>query len=152
MAENRLLNSFTFLARYVTSSEMSRAYKEYNKRTRVIVETIHVNFDELPQMAPNHISSNLVTKCSTMALEQDSLSPSPQSKENVTHAAKTVTKSNEMDLLFSLMSDELLNGTTPVVSKSFDVTAADTHDKRQLQNITPSTSTTVDADTPPLNI
>nr|GEZ70316.1 retrovirus-related Pol polyprotein from transposon TNT 1-94 [Tanacetum cinerariifolium] len=29
----------------------SRAYRVFNKRTRVIVETIHVNFDELPQMA-----------------------------------------------------------------------------------------------------
>ncbi|GJU10493.1 retrovirus-related pol polyprotein from transposon TNT 1-94 [Tanacetum coccineum] len=38
--------------------------------------------------------------------------------ENVPQAAKTVTMSNELDLLFSLMFDELLNGTTPVVSKS----------------------------------
>nr|GEZ31812.1 hypothetical protein [Tanacetum cinerariifolium] len=32
-------------------STQSRAYRVFNKRTRVIVETIHVNFDELPQMA-----------------------------------------------------------------------------------------------------
>nr|GEV23532.1 hypothetical protein [Tanacetum cinerariifolium] len=37
---------------------MSRAYIVFNKRTRVIVETIHVNFDELPQMASNHVSSD----------------------------------------------------------------------------------------------
>ncbi|GKF51176.1 hypothetical protein Tco_0147643, partial [Tanacetum coccineum] len=39
-------------------STQSRAYRVYNKRTRVIVETIHVNFDELPQMASDHVSSD----------------------------------------------------------------------------------------------
>ncbi|GKC41021.1 retrovirus-related pol polyprotein from transposon TNT 1-94 [Tanacetum coccineum] len=57
-----------------------------------------------------------------------------------------------MDLLFSLMFDELLNGTTPVVSKSFAVTAADAPNQRQQQNTTPSTSTAIAVDTPPLNI
>nr|GEZ79549.1 integrase, catalytic region, zinc finger, CCHC-type, peptidase aspartic, catalytic [Tanacetum cinerariifolium] len=36
----------------------SRDYRAFNKRTRVIVETIHVNFDELPQMASDHVSSD----------------------------------------------------------------------------------------------
>ncbi|GJW61581.1 retrovirus-related pol polyprotein from transposon TNT 1-94 [Tanacetum coccineum] len=56
---------------------------------------------------------------------------------------KIVTTSNELDLLFSLMFDELLNGTTPVVPKFSDVHAADAPDKRQLQNTTSSPSTTV---------
>nr|GEZ43151.1 hypothetical protein [Tanacetum cinerariifolium] len=38
----------------------SRAYMVFNKKTRVIVETIHVNFDELPQMASDHTSSRHV--------------------------------------------------------------------------------------------
>ncbi|GKD35306.1 gag-pol polyprotein [Tanacetum coccineum] len=50
------------------------------------------------------------------------------------------------------MFNELLNGTTPVVSKYFVVTAADAPDKRQQHYTTPSTSTTVAADTPLLNI
>ncbi|GKD24516.1 hypothetical protein Tco_1230730, partial [Tanacetum coccineum] len=80
------------------------------------------------------------------------LSPGPQSQENVPHTAETVTTSNELDLLFSLMFDELLNGTTPVVSMSSVVTAANAHDQRQQHNTTSSTSTTVVADIPPLNI
>nr|GEW98983.1 retrovirus-related Pol polyprotein from transposon TNT 1-94 [Tanacetum cinerariifolium] len=131
---------------------LSRGYKVYNKRTRLIVETIHVNFHELPLMASNHVSFDPIPQCPTTALDQDSLSPGPQSQENVPYAAKTVTTSNELDLLFSLMFDELLNGTTPVVSKSSDVHAADAPDQCQQQNTTTSTSTTVDADTPPLNI
>nr|GEV02553.1 reverse transcriptase domain-containing protein [Tanacetum cinerariifolium] len=81
-----------------------------------------------------------------------SLSPDPQCQENVPKAAKTVTSSNELDLLFSLMFDELFNGSTPAVSKSFAVTAADAPNQHQQQNTTPSTSTTVTVDTPPLNI
>ncbi|GJZ06829.1 retrovirus-related pol polyprotein from transposon TNT 1-94 [Tanacetum coccineum] len=90
---------------FVGYSTQSRAYMVYNKRTRLIVETIHVTFDELPFMASDHISSD----------------PVPQSE--------IVTTSNEVDLLFSLMFDELLNGTTPVVSKSPVVHAADAPDQ-----------------------
>ncbi|GJZ12186.1 retrovirus-related pol polyprotein from transposon TNT 1-94 [Tanacetum coccineum] len=137
---------------FVGYSTQSRAYKVFNKRTRVIVETIHVNFDELPQMASDHVSSDPVPQCQITALEHDSLSPDPQCHENVPQPAETVTTSNELDLLFNPMFDELLNGTTPVVSKSTIVTTVDAPDKRQQQHTTSSTSTTVVADTPSLNI
>ncbi|GJR01198.1 retrovirus-related pol polyprotein from transposon TNT 1-94 [Tanacetum coccineum] len=99
---------------FVGYSTQLRAYRVFNKRTRVIVETIHVNFDELPQMALDHVSSDPVPQCLTTALEHDSLIPN--------------------------------------VSKSFAVTTADAPNQRQQQHTTPSTSTTVTADTPPLNI
>ncbi|GJS01195.1 retrovirus-related pol polyprotein from transposon TNT 1-94 [Tanacetum coccineum] len=108
---------------FVGYSTQSRAYRVFNKRTRIIVETIHVNFDELPQMASDH---GILLK-------------------NVPQAAETVTMSNELDLLFSPMFDELLNGTTSVVSKSSAVHTDDAH-------TTPSTSIIVAADSPPLNI
>ncbi|GKB43846.1 retrovirus-related pol polyprotein from transposon TNT 1-94, partial [Tanacetum coccineum] len=133
-------------------STHSKAYRVYSKRTKVIVETFHVNFDELPQMALVHDSPDLIPQCPIMALEQGSLSHGPQSQENVPQAAKTITTSNELDLLFSLMFDELLNGTTPVVSKSSTITTVDAFDKHQQQNTTLSTLTTIAADTPPLNI
>ncbi|GKC14525.1 retrovirus-related pol polyprotein from transposon TNT 1-94 [Tanacetum coccineum] len=87
-----------------------------------------------------------------MVLEHDSLSPGPQSQENFPQADETVTTSNELELLISPMFDELLNGTTQVVSKYFAVNAADAPDKCQQQNTTSSTSTTVAADIPPFNI
>nr|GFD12219.1 retrovirus-related Pol polyprotein from transposon TNT 1-94 [Tanacetum cinerariifolium] len=49
-------------------STQSRAYKVFNKRTRVIMESIHVNFDELPQMASDQLSSDPAPECQTMAL------------------------------------------------------------------------------------
>nr|GEZ36153.1 hypothetical protein [Tanacetum cinerariifolium] len=79
---------------FVGYSTQSRAYRVFNKRTRVIVETIHVKFDELPQMASDHVTD-------------------------------IVTTSNELDLLFSPMFDELLNGSTQVVSKYSAVTIDD---------------------------
>nr|GEW86738.1 hypothetical protein [Tanacetum cinerariifolium] len=110
---------------FVGYSTQSRSYRVFNKRTRVIVETIHVNFDELSQMASDHVSSDPVPECQRTALEHISLSPSTQCQENVTQADKTITTSNELDLLFSLMFDELLNGSSMVVSKSSVVSTAD---------------------------
>nr|GEW21350.1 copia protein [Tanacetum cinerariifolium] len=39
-------------------STQSRAYRVFNKRKRVIVEIIYLNFDELPQMASDHVGSD----------------------------------------------------------------------------------------------
>nr|GFC09779.1 hypothetical protein [Tanacetum cinerariifolium] len=105
------------------------------------MESIHVNFDELPQIASAHnnsdpvptcqtmasvqISSDPAPECQTMALKHDSLSLGCKCQENVSHGDKTGTTSNELDLLFSPMFDELLNGSSKVVSKSSAVSAAD---------------------------
>ncbi|GJZ04324.1 retrovirus-related pol polyprotein from transposon TNT 1-94 [Tanacetum coccineum] len=120
MVENRLSSFFTFLALFATSSEMVKNLDKMKEK----VETIHVNFDELPQTASDHVSSDPVPQCPTMVLEQDSLSPDPQIQENVPQAAET----------------------------SSVVHAADALDKCQYHNITHSSTTNVVADTPPLNI
>nr|GFC88089.1 Gag-Pol polyprotein [Tanacetum cinerariifolium] len=69
-------------------------------------------------MASVQISSDPAPECQTMALEHDSLSPGRICQENVSHEDKTVTTLNELDLLFSPMFDELLNGSSKVVTKS----------------------------------
>ncbi|GJR93241.1 retrovirus-related pol polyprotein from transposon TNT 1-94 [Tanacetum coccineum] len=97
------------------------------------------NLDKMKEK--DHVSSDPVPQCPKMALEHDNLSPGPQSQENVPQTAETITTSNELDLLFSLMFDELLNGTTLVVSKSSAVHAADAPDKRQHHNTTQSSTT-----------
>nr|GFC36153.1 hypothetical protein [Tanacetum cinerariifolium] len=69
------------------------------------MESIHVNFDELPQMASAHnssdpaptcqqmasvqISSDPAPECQTMALKHDSLCPGRICQENVSHGDKT---------------------------------------------------------------
>nr|GFD10974.1 hypothetical protein [Tanacetum cinerariifolium] len=116
---------------FVGYSNQSRAYRVFNKRTRVIMESIHVNFDELPQMASDQNSSDPAPECQMMALNHDSLSPAIQRQANVSQTDRIVKMSNELDLLFSPMFDELLNGSSKVVSKSSAVSAADAPNQRQ---------------------
>nr|GFD45429.1 hypothetical protein [Tanacetum cinerariifolium] len=82
-------------------------------------------------MASDQLSSDPAPECQTMALNHDSLSFAIQRQENVTQADRTVITSKELDLLFSLMFDEFLNGSSKVVSKSSDVSAADAPNHRQ---------------------
>ncbi|GJY55282.1 retrovirus-related pol polyprotein from transposon TNT 1-94, partial [Tanacetum coccineum] len=98
-------------------STQSKGYKVYNKRTRVIVETIYVNFDELPLMASDHVSSDPY-----------------------------------LNVTLRLMFDEYFNGGTSVRSKYSAVPTTDASNKPYQSNITPSTSTTVAADTTHLDI
>nr|GFC55667.1 Gag-Pol polyprotein [Tanacetum cinerariifolium] len=131
---------------FVGYSTQSRAYRVFNKRTRVIMESIHVNFNELPQMASDQNSSDPAPECQTMALNHDSLSPAIQCQANVSQADRTVKMSNELDLLFSPMFDELLNGSSKPVSESSAVSAADAPNQRQ-QDTTPLNNYTTPAPT-----
>nr|GFA69521.1 hypothetical protein [Tanacetum cinerariifolium] len=110
------------------------------------MESIHVNFDELPHMVSDHISSDPAPECQTMELNHDSLSPVIQRQANVPYADRTVTTSNELDLLFSLMFDELLNGSSKVVSKYSAVCSADAPNQRQ-HHTTPLNNHTTPAPT-----
>nr|GFC12041.1 hypothetical protein [Tanacetum cinerariifolium] len=103
-------------------------------------------------MASVQISSDPAPECQTMALKHNSLSPKRKCQGNVSHGDKTGTTSNELDLLFSLMFDELLNGSSKVVSKSSAVSAADAPNQRQ-QLSTPlnnHTTTAPTCQTPPI--
>nr|GFD33150.1 hypothetical protein [Tanacetum cinerariifolium] len=50
------------------------------------MESIHVNFDELPQIVSDQIISDLAPECQTMALNHDSLSLAIQRQANVPQA------------------------------------------------------------------
>nr|GFC66429.1 hypothetical protein [Tanacetum cinerariifolium] len=63
---------------------------------------------ECQTMAADQNSSDPASECQTMALNHDSLSPAIQCQGKVTQTDRIVTTSNELDLLFSLMFDELL--------------------------------------------
>nr|GFA91629.1 retrovirus-related Pol polyprotein from transposon TNT 1-94 [Tanacetum cinerariifolium] len=102
--------------------------------TRQAMASVHNSTDPAPTCqtkASVQISSDPAPKCQTMALEHGSLSLGHTCQENVSHEDKTGTTSNELDLLFSLMFDELLNGSSKVVSKSSVVSAADAPNQRQ---------------------
>nr|GFB95219.1 hypothetical protein [Tanacetum cinerariifolium] len=83
----------------------SRAYRVFNKRTRVIMESIHVNFNELPQMVSDQLSSDPAPECQSMALNHDSLSPEQVQRSGRTEFIATIHQKTDPTLLqFCLFS------------------------------------------------
>nr|GEU45720.1 hypothetical protein [Tanacetum cinerariifolium] len=111
---------------FVGYSTQSRAYRVFNKRTRVIVESIHVNFDELPQMASDHISSDPAPECPSMALEHDSLSPKHQCQENVVSKSFVVTAAdayNHHQQATPLNNQQIPDPTCQILTQATTVTS-----------------------------
>ncbi|GJU33617.1 gag-pol polyprotein [Tanacetum coccineum] len=75
-------------------STQSKGYRVYNKRTRLIVESIHIRFDEIKEMSETSIDNNT----SSLVLQQqkasdyDNSSPAPQ-LQNVSPSADTTAPS-----------------------------------------------------------
>ncbi|GKA91813.1 retrovirus-related pol polyprotein from transposon TNT 1-94, partial [Tanacetum coccineum] len=120
-------SSYSLLTLDAQSTGQSKAAVQFCLEIFVYVsfETIHVNFDELPQMASDHVSSDL-------APQSDS-----QSQVNVLQAAEIVTTSlNELDMLFNSMFDEYVNETTTIMLKYSVVPTADASDKPPIVTVT----------------
>ncbi|GJW98994.1 retrovirus-related pol polyprotein from transposon TNT 1-94 [Tanacetum coccineum] len=85
-----------------------KGYKIYNKRTRQIMETIHVTFDELTeQMAPVHSSLGPAHNLLTRGPISSGLVPNPPP------AAPYVPPTNkELEILFQPMFDEYFETST----------------------------------------
>nr|GEZ80739.1 reverse transcriptase domain-containing protein [Tanacetum cinerariifolium] len=99
---------------FVGYSTQSRAYRVFNKRTRVIIETIHVNFDELPQMALAHVCSDPVPQCQSTALEHDSLSPGPQCQSTALEHDSLDIRMNHFEKSLNDMKASFVTPTAPI--------------------------------------
>ncbi|GKB53295.1 retrovirus-related pol polyprotein from transposon TNT 1-94 [Tanacetum coccineum] len=62
---------------FVGYSTTSKRYRVYNKRIRLIVESIHINFDEIKEMTSDHNSSGLAPQ-RQKASDYDNYGPAPQ--------------------------------------------------------------------------
>ncbi|GKB76605.1 retrovirus-related pol polyprotein from transposon TNT 1-94 [Tanacetum coccineum] len=84
---------------FVGYAPAKKAFRIYNKRTRMIMETIHVNFDELTAMASEQFSSGLRPKLMTPRIISSGLVQNiPSSTPNVPPTKndwETLTKSKE---------------------------------------------------------
>ncbi|GJR25339.1 retrovirus-related pol polyprotein from transposon TNT 1-94 [Tanacetum coccineum] len=76
----------------------------YNRRTRRIIETIHVDFDELTAMASEHSSSGPALHEMTPVTISSGLVPNPPSSTPFVPPSRS-----DWDLLFQPMFDESLN-------------------------------------------
>ncbi|GJV38610.1 retrovirus-related pol polyprotein from transposon TNT 1-94 [Tanacetum coccineum] len=62
-------------------STQSKGYRVYNKRTRLIVESIHIKFDEIKEMMSDHNSSDLAPQRQEMSIENVSSGLLPQGQK-----------------------------------------------------------------------
>nr|GEU79521.1 hypothetical protein [Tanacetum cinerariifolium] len=89
-------------------STQSKGYRVYNKRTRLIVESIHIRFDEIKEMSEMSIAndtSSLVPQ-RQKASDYDSSDPVPQLQNVSSSADAHVSSQQELDLLFGSLYDE----------------------------------------------
>ncbi|GJX72188.1 RNA-directed DNA polymerase, eukaryota [Tanacetum coccineum] len=118
-------------------STQSKGYRVYNKRTRLIVESIHLRFDEIKEMSETSVAndtSGLVPQ-RQKASDYDNFDPVPQ-LQNVSPSADTTTPSQqELDLLSGPLYDEFFNSGTSRVNKSSSPT-----DNSAQQDTLPSTN------------
>nr|GFA53611.1 hypothetical protein [Tanacetum cinerariifolium] len=80
-----------------------KAFWIYNRRTRRIIETIHVNYDELIAMASEQSNSRPVLYEMTPATISSGLVPNPTSSTSFVPPSRT-----DWDILFQPLFDELL--------------------------------------------
>ncbi|GJU77740.1 retrovirus-related pol polyprotein from transposon TNT 1-94 [Tanacetum coccineum] len=118
-------------------STQSKGYHIYNKRTRLIVESIHLRFDEIKEMSETFVAnetSGLVPQ-RKKASDYDNSDPDPQ-LQNVSPLADTIVPSQqELDLLFNPLYDEFFNACTSRVNKSSSPT-----DNSNQQDTLPTTN------------
>ncbi|GJV21632.1 gag-pol polyprotein [Tanacetum coccineum] len=112
-------------------STQSKGYRVYNKRTRLIVESIHIKFDEIKEMMSDHNSSDLAPQRQEMSVENVASGlvpqgqkasdydnsdpppppPYPQDKNVVPTVEKTDSSQQGLEFLFSPLLEEYYNPT-----------------------------------------
>ncbi|GJR15836.1 integrase, catalytic region, zinc finger, CCHC-type containing protein [Tanacetum coccineum] len=75
---------------FIGYAPTKKAFRIYNRRTRRIIETIHVDFDELTAMASEHSSSGPALHEMTPATISSGLVPNPPPSTPVDHPAPEV--------------------------------------------------------------
>nr|GEW32932.1 hypothetical protein [Tanacetum cinerariifolium] len=97
-------------------STQSKGYRVYNKRTRLIVESIHIRFDEIKEVSETSVAndtSGLVPQ-RQKASDYDNSDPVRQLQNVSSSTDAHVPSQQELDLLFGPLYDEFFNaGSNP---------------------------------------
>ncbi|GKA61440.1 integrase, catalytic region, zinc finger, CCHC-type containing protein, partial [Tanacetum coccineum] len=121
---------------FIGYSANSCAYRVYNRRTKKIMETMNMTFDELSAMASEQSSSK--PRLQSMTSGQIG------SRLDLTYAPSTITTQQpterELDLLFKAMYDDYIGGQPSAATRTAPAAQA----PQVLQ--TPTTSTTIQQD------
>nr|GEV50626.1 copia protein [Tanacetum cinerariifolium] len=114
-------------------STQSKGYLVYNKRTRMIVESIHIRFDEIKEVSETSVAYNTsgLVPQRQKALDYDNPDPVPQQQEVYSSADADVPSQQELDLLFGPLYDDFFNAgfslSTNVQSTSAPSTDTNVH-------------------------
>nr|GFB67792.1 hypothetical protein [Tanacetum cinerariifolium] len=130
---------------FIGYAPSKKAFRIYNRRTRRIVETIHVDFDELTAIASEQNSSGPALNEMTPGKNSSGLVQKSSSSASYVPPSR-----NDWDLLFQPLFDELLNPPPSVVNQAAKVIAPITEVIPQVDADSTSSlsSTTVDQDAP----
>nr|GEZ88823.1 integrase, catalytic region, zinc finger, CCHC-type, peptidase aspartic, catalytic [Tanacetum cinerariifolium] len=97
-------------------SSQSKGYRVYNKRTMMIVESIHIHFDEIKEVSETSVAnktSSLVPQ-RQKASDYDNPDPISERQDVYSSADADVPSQQELDMLFGPLYDEIFNaGTNP---------------------------------------
>nr|GEU88582.1 Gag-Pol polyprotein [Tanacetum cinerariifolium] len=92
-------------------STQSKGYRLYNKRTRMIVESIYIRFDEIKEVSETSVAndtSGLVPQ-RQKASDYDNPDPVPQLQDVSSSVDAHVPSQQELDLVFGPLYDEFFN-------------------------------------------
>nr|GFB15825.1 hypothetical protein [Tanacetum cinerariifolium] len=130
---------------FVGYAPTKKAFRIYNRRTRRIVETIHVDFDELTAMASEHRSLGSALNEMTPGTISSGLVPTSSPSTSYVPPSR-----NDWDLQFQPMFDELLNPPPSVVNQTPEAIAPITEviPPGYVDSISLPSSTTVEQDAP----
>ncbi|GJX44943.1 retrovirus-related pol polyprotein from transposon TNT 1-94 [Tanacetum coccineum] len=144
-------------------STQSKGYHVYNKRTRLIVESIHIKFDEIKEMASaknstsgpvpprqemsiNNNSSGLVLQEQQKASDYDNSDLVPPLQDVVPPADKTHLSQQELEFLFNPLFEEYFSAGNQSVQKSTSPT------DNSKQKVTQPTANVQQPSTPTTNV
>nr|GEZ66690.1 hypothetical protein [Tanacetum cinerariifolium] len=133
---------------FIGYAPTKKAFRIYNRRTRRIVETIHVDFDKLTVMASQQRSSGPTLNEMTPGTISSGLVRTSSPSTSYVPPSR-----NDWDLLFQPMFDELLNPPPSVVNQAPEVIApiAAVIPPVHADSTDSPSSTTVDQDAPSLS-
>nr|GEW37924.1 hypothetical protein [Tanacetum cinerariifolium] len=101
-------------------STQSKGYRVYNKRKRLIVESIHIRFDEIKEMSETSVANDTsgLVPHRQKASDYDNSDLVPQLQNVSSSADAHVPSQQELDLQFGPLYDEFFTAGTSSVNKS----------------------------------
>nr|GEX11361.1 integrase, catalytic region, zinc finger, CCHC-type, peptidase aspartic, catalytic [Tanacetum cinerariifolium] len=130
----------------VEYSTQSKGHRVYNKRTRLIVESIHLRFYEIKEMTKMSVNNNTLGLVSQRqkASDYDNSVPAPQLQNVCPLVDTTIPSQQELELLFGPLYDEFFNAGTSSVNKSSSLAdSSKQQDTSPTTNIQPSTESKI---------